>query len=511
LVSNDSFVDQIAFDGMRRHLERDFSEIYVLDLGGNVRKNPKLSGTKHNVFGIQVGVAITVLVRNAGNDTQVPATIFYARMGEDWSKEQKFAQLDKWRSLKTVDWETLNPDERHTWLTKGQQKDFDALIPLGIKGSKDEEDVKAIFRSFSLGIVSARDSYVFNFNRPELERAMRTSIKAYAETLATYRTLEEPRPSPDDVVEVDDARVKWSRQTKRLLGELHNTHFSRDWIRNSLYRPFTRQFLYFDDFWNEERYQLPHILPLQTSENTMISATAPGFRSQWSCFATSLLPTYTLCSTTDSFQCFPIYIYDEDGSNRRENITDWALAEFRSYYGQHSITKLDIFHYVYALLHHPEYRTRYAANLKRELPRIPFAPDFSTYARIGCELMKLHIDYEQQPEYPLQRTETGRLDWRVEKMVLSKDKTQLRYNSFLSFGGIPHEVYEYRLGNRSALEWIVDQYRVSTDKRSGIVNDPNRADDPEYIVRLIGQVVTVSLETVKLVRELATLPLLPPA
>jgi len=132
-------------------------------------------------------------------------------------------------------------------------------------------------------------------------------------------------------------------------------------------------------------------------------------------------------------------------------------------------------------------------------------PDFKKYAEVGAALMKLHIEYEQQAEYPLQRTETGKLDWQVEKMALSKDKTQLKYNEFLTLSGIPPETFEYRLGNRSALEWVVDQYRVSTDVRSGIVNDPNREDDPEYIVRLVGQVVTVSVETVRLVKELATL------
>jgi predicted helicase len=204
-------------------------------------------------------------------------------------------------------------------------------------------------------------------------------------------------------------------------------------------------------------------------------------------------------------QCFPFYTYDEDGANRRENITNWALAEFRKHYGDKKISKWDIFHYTYGLLHHPEYRTRYAANLKRELPRIPMAPEFRRFAEIGAALMKLHIEYEQQAEYPLERTETGKLNWRVEKMALSKDKTQLKYNEFLTLSGIPAVVYEYRLGNRSALEWVVDQYRVSTDARSGIVNDPNREDDPEYIVRLVGQVVTVSVETVRLVKALAGL------
>jgi Type ISP C-terminal specificity domain len=304
------------------------------------------------------------------------------------------------------------------------------------------------------------------------------------------------------------------------------------------------------------------------------------------------------------FQCFPFYVYDEDGSNRRENITDWALNEFRTHYSDPNITKWDIFHYVYAVLHHPEYRERYAANLKRELPRIPFvgfaplgraglqagvevpplingaglqpggtssrgekqipqglkplrddkqkedagrgakaplyqsdgedggspglqAGDknraegasslpkagaqpqaerpieiFRAFADAGKRLADLHVNYEQQPEYTLERVEKGQLNWRVEKMRLSKDKTALIYNEFLTLKGIPPETCEYRLGNRSALEWVIDQYQVSTDKRSGITNDPNRADDPEYIVHLIGRVITVSLETMKIVKAL---------
>jgi predicted helicase len=234
----------------------------------------------------------------------------------------------------------------------------------------------------------------------------------------------------------------------------------------------------------------------------------------------------------DAFQYFPFYTYNEDGAGRRENITDWALAEFRKVYsGQWSViseesaddrstglttdnsslvtrhsslTKWDIFHYIYALLHHPTYRATYAANLRRELPRIPFVRDFWAYARAGARLAELHVNYERQPEYPLRRIENPdeKLDWRVEKMRLSKDKTQIIYNDFLTLDGVPPAAFDYRLGNRSALEWVIDQYRVTTDKRSGITNDPNRPDDPQYILRLIGQVITVSLETVEIVNGL---------
>ena len=208
------------------------------------------------------------------------------------------------------------------------------------------------------------------------------------------------------------------------------------------------------------------------------------------------------------FQGFSVkvadYTYDEDGTNRRENITDWALTHFQRHYKDHTITKWDIFHYTYGLLHHPEYRERYQENLKRDLPHIPFAEDFWMYAKADARLADLHINYESQPEYDrLDPIETPgmQIDWSVERMKFSKDKTRLQYNDFLTLEGIPPEAFDYRLGNRAALEWVVDQYRIKTDKRSGIVNDPNRAEDPEYILRLIGQVITVSLETVKIIDQ----------
>jgi predicted helicase len=232
-----------------------------------------------------------------------------------------------------------------------------------------------------------------------------------------------------------------------------------------------------------------------------------GYRAGFNTLVVDALPDLHILASADAFQCFPFYTYDEDGTNRQENITDWALEAFRSHYDDSGISKWDIFHYVYAVLHHPEYREKYEANLKRELPRIPFTPDFREFAEAGQKLAELHVNYEDQKEYPLEVIENPDLplDWRVEKMKLSKDKTQIVYNDFLTLAGIPPETFEYRLGNRSALDWTIDQYRVKVDKRSGIVNDPNRHDDPEYIVRVIGQVITVSLETMKVVKRLPEL------
>ena len=207
---------------------------------------------------------------------------------------------------------------------------------------------------------------------------------------------------------------------------------------------------------------------------------------------------------------FPSTPTTRTGRNRRENITDWALEQFRARYQDETIGKWDLFHHVYGLLHHSQYRERYQVNLKRDLPRLPYAPDFWEFAKAGQRLGETHIGYEDMDEYRMKKIETpGKpLDWRVEKMRLSKDKTQIKYNDFLTFDGIPPKAFDYRLGNRSALEWVINQYCVKTDKRTQIVNDPNREEDPQYIVKLIGKVITVSLETVKIVEGLPDLSVL---
>lgn len=193
-----------------------------------------------------------------------------------------------------------------------------------------------------------------------------------------------------------------------------------------------------------------------------------------------------------------------DGRIRRENITDWALRQFQAVYGL-TVTKRDIFHYVYAVLHHPVYRERYAENLKRELPHIPLVDETSVFWKwtaIAKRLIDLHVHYEQATEWPLTWIRTGVLSYRVTKMHLTPDRTGVIVNDSLTLAGIPPQVFDYRLGNRSALEWVIDQYVYSRDLATGLVSDPNQADDPGYIVRLIGQVVTVSMETVALVNEL---------
>ncbi|MEZ4674928.1 MAG: type ISP restriction/modification enzyme [Caldilineaceae bacterium] len=363
-----------------------------------------------------------------------------------------------------------------------------------------------MFVKFSNGIQSNRDSWVYNFNLDALAGNVKRFISAYSTEVERWHSYSQNDLTVDDFVLDDDRKIKWSSSLKSYLVQGRKTQFDLARIRESSYRPFVKQHLVVDEILIHRLSNWLLIFPDSGSDNLVIWLKVGG---DWPMFALMVDELADQMPQGGS-QCFPLYTYDEDGSNRRDNITDWALARFRGHYADESLTKLDIFHYVYGLLHHPGYRERYADNLRRDLPHIPLAPTFQPFADAGRQLAELHLTYESQPEYPLDFIENRDvpLDWRVEKMRLSKDKTSLRYNDFLALSGIPPEVYGYRLGNRSALEWIVDQYQVKTDSRSGIVNDPNRADDPQYIVRLIGQIVTVSLETVQVVAGLAAEPFL---
>ena len=504
-VTNNGFLDGVAFDGMRKHLADDCDAIYILDLGGNARKGLKVSDA--NVFGIRVGVSINLFVKKKENPSESPR-IFYYRTDELWNRKQKFDFLNGSQHAGEIAWQSIQPDSRQTWLTEGLHAEFDTFIPMGTKETKAAkgEAINVIFKTYSSGVKTNRDAWAYNFNRDALTGNISSMIETYNEQVFKWERRKNRDTDVDDFVIADDAKIGWSSGLKLKLKSGKTVDFSEEKVRIALYRPFTKSHLYFDRAMAERVYMFPSVLPTSRTEteNQVICVAGVGNRKGFGCLTTNMIPGIDLAF--EKAQCFPFYTYDEDGTNRRENIADWALAEFRTHYKDSTITKWDIFHYTYGLLHHPLYRETYQANLKRDLPHIPFAKDFWRFAEAGARLAALHVNYESQPEYDgLERIQTPPLNWRVEKMKLSKDKTSLIYNDFLTLSGIPPKVFDYRLGTRSALEWVVDQYRVKTDKRSGIVNDPNRADDPQYIVKLIGKVITVSLETVDIVNELPTL------
>ncbi len=496
-VTNNSFLDSIAFDGMRKHLAQDFSQIYILDLGGNIRKN---LGKTANVFDIKVGVSINLFIKSK---TQNKA-IYYACIDETLNKTEKLLALKE-----TIKWQQIMPNENHVWLTEGLHQEFDDYIPLGTKAAKAEKGITegVIFKTYSNGVKTNRDTWAYNFNPQVLEQNMQRTIAFYNQQVEQWINHFDKEIEVDDFVVYDDSEISWSRDLKLDLQRGRFVEFNDDKVRTSLYRPFTQKMLYFDvdSIIVDVPGQFPKIFPLKETEaeNRVIWIKVG---TDWPMFAlmTNIIPDLL---PQGGSQCFPFYTYCEDGSNRTENITDWALNHWQQHYQDKAITKWAIFYYVYALLHHPDYREKYAKNLKRELPRLPLAPKFWNFAHAGEQLADLHLNYEQAEPYPLEEIENPKYPFslEVEKMRLSKDKTQLMYNNFLTLKGIPKKAFDYKLGNRSAVDWIIDQYRIKTDKRSGIVNNPNRKEDEYGIIELIKKIITVSLETQRIVEAIQNL------
>jgi predicted helicase len=545
-VSNNGFLEGIAFDGFRRQVLADFSSIYHFDFKGNARTRAERRRQEGgNIFHDQIrcGVGITILVRN---QTAATHRIYYHAVRSYWKAEQKAQHLRSFENLYTVPWTRLVPDSVGAWLVPEHAKEFEVFLPLGSKAAKAAATPapKTIFKIFSGGVKTNRDEIAYDFSSAVLADRIRRFIEDYNGEVDRYKRTGGKQPV-DDFVRYD--KVKWSRDLKDDLRRGNYAIFDGTKIRKALYRPYCRRSLFFDRIINEEVYVNHRLLPSQAEENENRIIVAGGYgRTPFAVLGSKTFVDLNFYA--DPCQCFPYYFYDEDRTNRQENVTDWALEHFRKHYKDKKITKWDIFYYVYGVLHHPEYRAKYAENLKRELPRIPLANDFWGFSKAGKELARLHIEYESLEPYPLKFIETSSgalgadvaaslpchggvkpplqkaerrsalqnadlkvgatipLSYRVEdKMRLSKDHRSLKVNDSLTLGGIPPETFEYRLGNRSALEWVIDQYQVTEDKHSGIRSDPNRPDDPEYIVRLVGQVIRVSLETVKLVKSLPAL------
>ena len=500
-VTNNSFVDRFALDGMRKNLLQDFTQIYHLDLHGNVNINPKLSGTTHNVFGIKLSVGITIAIRKAGAEKFLK----YYRVPEDWTRLSKLAAIKQWQSLTDVPWNTLVPDQKNAWLTEGLQADFEDFLPIASKEARALKGIEAevIFKDYSNGINTARDAVAYDFDKGRLQRKVEKFAHSFNEEVERWANAGTPKDI-DNFVDYSD--IKWSRNLKSELGRRRLIEFDTNALRSCAYRPFAQRWLYHSGAVVDEPGTTGAFFPSTTvKENFQISLSSVGNNKPFQCLLVSTVADFHLMGDT---KCFPLYTYALDGRIRRDNITDWALGQFQAKYGP-DVTKPDIFHYVYALLHHPDYRERYKENLKRELPRIPLVDSgdgtvFAAYVQIGAELAALHVGYEEAAEYPLEQKLTPEVpfSWRVTKMRLSADKTAIKVNDSLTLAGIPPEAFAYRLGNRAALEWVLDQYQVTTDKRSGLVSDPNRADAPDYIARLVRRVITVSVETQKRVGRL---------
>jgi predicted helicase len=476
-----------AYDGFRKVVSREFTEIWIMDLGGDVRDNPRISGTKHNVFGIQTGVAISFLVKRKGKSD---AVIRYARRPETEIAADKLAWLHG-RTLEDAQMREIVADRKHDWLNQAD-KNWDLMPSLATKNRGES----GIFVLNTNGVQSKRDDWNYDWDSEALHAKAKELAAAYERALAENDLLSTP--------------IKWDADLVRHLQKKIPKPFRPRLIVRSLYRPFTWKWLYFDPAFNSRVFKLPQVFS-GFGRNSLI-AVGSFKRSGFGVIATDLVPTTDLF-LPDVASCFPRYRYD--GADRFDNITDWALTKFSAKYEQRayqdSITKEAIFHYVYAVLHDPEYREKYALNLKREFPRIPFYPDFWRWSRWGEKLMDLHIGYETVDPWPLVRTdepdEKARKAGLAPKALLKPDREAgtIRLDTETTLSGVPAEAWTYRLGNRSALDWVLDQHKEKTPKDPTVrekFNTYRFADHKEKVIDLLTRVTRVSIETMKIVEAM---------
>lgn len=549
-VTNANYLETGTFGGLRQCLAEEFSSIYVFHLRGNQRTSGELSrkeGGKIFGSGSRAPIAISLLVKNP--HAAQHGQIFFHDIGDYLSREGKLDKLSTFASIAGIaqsdGWRTITPDQHGDWLRQRDDR-FGEYIVLG---DKDGTVTEKLFSVYSRGLETNRDAWCYNAAKFRVTENMSRMIDFYnseAERFATGfagqgKDVRESKMG--DFINSDPTQISWNRSLKQELMKNRRFEFEAACLTPSLYRPFSKQWVYYSRHLNAYVNQMPRIFPDATVENLVICMNAVGAQKDFSVLMTNQLPDLHLMQTG---QCFPLYLYDEATEEdhatsqqvglfdavhsdkltrqRRHAVTDEGLTHFHAAHSGENISKEDVFYYVYGLLHSPDYLERYADNLSKELPRIPCvkaAADFWAFSKAGRTLADLHVNYETVEKYPLQIDGGGLLltdaDYRVEKIRYGKDKdrTTLTYNDKITLKGIPLEAYEYVVNGKPALDWVVERQCVKTDKDSGIINDANdwaveTMNNPRYPLELFQRVVTVSLETMKIVRLLPRLDIQQP-
>lgn len=523
-VSNGYYIDSKAADGLRHSLTKEFSAVYCFNLRGDQTntsgEKSRQEGGKIFGSGSRSSIAITLLVKNAKHEG--PCSLYYHDIGDYLTREQKLDIISKFGSYTEIPWVTIVPNEDNDWINQ-RDPAFEKFIPSGDR--KGQEGRAPIFSVYSNGVQSNRESWVWNFGKSEVTAAITRMIDFYNSQVNGYEKAKAKGVEVDEFIDTDSKKIGWTRSLKSNLGKLTKGTFKPELVVQGMYRPFVKQYLYFDRFFNEYVNKMPAVFPYPNSGNMLISVCSTGSNKEFSALVVNVPPDVEMISKG---QCFPLYTYEkvegigqlfegssENGYVKKDAITDAVLGEFQAHYDK-KITKPDIFFYFYGVLHSQEYRTRFAADLKKMLPRIPLVKDFWAFSKAGKKLADLHLNYESAKPYALQES-TAQLelnpkeDYKVRKMTFPKkgkelDKSRIVVNSNVTLGGIPVEAYEYVVNGKSALEVVMDNYRLEVHKESQISNDPNDwSDDQRYIVDLIRKLVTVSVETVRIVDELPAL------
>ncbi len=503
-VSNNSFVDSRTYDGFRKSVAKEFNEVYVVDLKGNARTSGERRRKEGgNVFSdeIRVGVAVYFLIRNEGAEG---CKIHYNAIRDYAKAEEKKAYLVE-NKIENLSFEHIVPDEHGNWINMAHN-DFDKLLPLATKETKLAKrkiEERAVFKLFSLRIATNRDEWVYDFDEEALVKKVRYFCKKYELEKERWNKSNKKEAVNDFV----DRTIKWTSELEDHLKRGTFLSFQRKYIRDGNYRPFVKMKLYFDDVIIHRMYQQNVFFEAGDlhKQNTLICVNTGN--KNFNVLASNLVPNNHF--NGDS-QCFPFYYYDDNG-NGIDNITDWGLEQFNNQYPskgkKNDITKDDIFHYVYGVLHNPAYRKKYELNLKRDFPRLPFYDDFQQWAEWGKKLIKMHIEYEKAKPYPLKVVIEKNLPSAQVKPKLKANKEAgiIILDDTTKLEGIPRQAWEYKLGNRSALEWVLDQYKESKPSDPTIAEmfgTYRFADYKKEVIKLLKKVCTVSVETMKIINEM---------
>lgn len=548
-ISNGAWIDGNAQDGFRACLENEFSDIYVLNLRGNQRTSGELSrkeGGKIFGGGSRTPISITFLVKNPSK-TGTKATIHYHDIGDYLTREQKLNLVKKFKSVhgRSIDWQIIEPTDRHDWIN---QRDgvFDSLVSIN-PSLRNSMSSQTFFASEVLGISTGRDAWVYNFSKEKLAANVESCIDFYNQKRTEFSE------GLIDEIPNDDSKISLTVNIKKDFLANKKISFESSDIKPSLYRPFVRENLYYNRSLIERPAQWVNFLPSQL-ENVFISVSGVGATKGFSVIITNDIASYDVLEKN---HCYPLYWYEEnkvqerslfdddtikDKYIRRDGITDWILKEVRKRFGNSkAITKEHIFYYVYGILHSPQYRERFAADLKKSLPRIPIVDDvqdFMAFYKAGKALADLHLNYEQVPPSPdvtatiadavyKEPTDDAPFGYTkydhffVDKMVFPKvrneagklvpDKSRIIYNGNITIENIPAKAYEYIVNGKSAIEWIMERYAVTQDSKSLITNNPNEWSKehgtPTYIYDLLLSVINLSVQTVDIVNSLPKLKL----
>ncbi|WP_143821405.1 DEAD/DEAH box helicase [Moraxella pluranimalium] len=540
------FIDKISMDGVRKELENYYSSIYLYNLRGDIRKNILSKGNAkegENIFEekCQNGITIAIFIKNEDmSKSAQPCKIYYYECDDNMSYLDKKKQIEHLQSIKNINFTLLEPNNNHDWVNK-RDDTLDTSLQIGNKDNSDSSTT--IFEDYSLGLTTNRDKYVWQFSSKKLAEHIRESIDFYNKSRKDIWSKFN-NPSEEVISEnvpIDKTKISWSRGLKKLIRRNTEITFESQNIRRASFKPYSKEFVYFSKYLNEYTYQLPRIF---AGENLLICVSGVGTRGGFSTLIANVIPNLHL---VENGQCFPLYLYEEKQNDkaddlfaepsvmqyeRKDAISDAGLAHFADYY-QQSISKEDLFYYIYGLLHSEDYREKYADNLSKQLPRIPQVKsfdDFMAFSRAGRALADLHLNYESVDMYTGVKFDTklSRLalaspqawananlddkDFYVEKMrfITRDDKSKIVYNGKITVTDIPVEAYDYVVNGKSAIEWVMERQGVKTDKASGIVNDANdwameTMNNARYPLELLLRVITVSLKTNEIVKGLPKL------